>query len=271
MVEQFLPPVPKMKEWKGDVFRVSVMYSFAGISTSIFLDHPNGTLVLDCGDGAVRDMIEVFRVQLDEAGVEHIFDLGKAGNRIDAVIISHAHFDHYSGILTMLEFLQLLGRNRPLSVIYPSGARAVEDLVDHFVKHLWESPCFDLDLIPVGSGDLLNVEGTTVETFRAVHRSSRPGLTGPPIDALSFRLTRKGEVISYSGDTSDKELLRPVVKDADLAIIEATFPNGHNDASGVHLTRDQALSAGSLAKDHMLIHFTAASYRDGINPGTREV
>ena len=275
MVEQFLPPSPEMRTWSGRVFRVAVQYSYAGISTSIFLDHREGTIVLDCGDGAIRDMIEVLRARFDEMDEEPIIDLEVSGNRIDALVISHGHFDHYSGILAMLEFLHLLGRNRPLPIIYPIDAVSVEELADHFTDHMWERPGFDVDLVPVRPGDMLDISGTYLEVFEAFHRNSKPGVTGHPVDALSFRLTRDGETVSYSGDTSDVKALEPVVRDADLAIIEATFPNGFEGAEGVHYTLDQAKDAGKAARAVMLIHFTAASYREyignsKINPATRD-
>ncbi|MEA3559294.1 MAG: MBL fold metallo-hydrolase [Candidatus Thermoplasmatota archaeon] len=275
MVEQFLPPPPRMETWSGRVFRAAVRYSCAGISTSIFLEHREGTIVLDCGDGAIRDMIEILRAGFVEKDEEPIFDLEVSGNRIDALLITHGHFDHYSGILAMLEFLHLLGRTRPLPIIYPVGAASVEGIVDHFVEHLWETPGFDVDLVPVVPGDRLDISGTGVDVFKAFHRNSKPGVTGCPLDALSFRLTRDGETVAYSGDTSDVEALEPVVKDADLAIIEATFPDGFEGAEGVHLTLDQAKEAGKAARAVMLIHFTAASFREmvgntKINPATRE-
>lgn len=238
------------------------MYSMAGISTSIFIDHQDGGLLMDCGDGALRDLIEILRSRLSEAGLPTEVDLASVGNQLDAVLISHAHFDHYAGLLTLLEFLHLIGRDRPLLIIYPVEGSAVEGLVDHFSDHLWEEPGFAIDLMPLIHGDRVSINDVSIEAFKAVHRNSKPGKTGSFIAALSFRLSCNGEVVSYSGDTSDVDELKEVVRGSDLAIIESTFTEDHPHSNGVHLTTGEALEIGMTAKEYLLVHFTSSSLKE---------
>jgi ribonuclease BN (tRNA processing enzyme) len=51
-----------------------------------------------------------------------------------------------------------------------------------------------------------------------------------------------------------------LARDSDLVVIETTFPEGGFGADGVHLTLAQAVELSKVAKDFMLVHFTAGSY-----------
>jgi ribonuclease BN (tRNA processing enzyme) len=65
-------------------------------------------------------------------------------------------------------------------------------------------------------------------------------------------------VVAISGDTGDCPELRAMVKDADLAILEATNKQrgdvSEEELAKVHLSEDLAIEIGQSAKDYMLIH-----------------
>ncbi len=267
MADYDLPPPPKVRTWAGKELKLSTRYSSAGLSTTLFMDSDEGRIVVDCGDGCIRDSIEIERFMRESGADLPRRDLKEAGEAILGVVISHPHYDHYSGLLTLLNFLQLLGRTSPLPIIYPEGAAPIESLVDHFTDHLWEDPLYDIDLIPMEHGDKVNIGGTRIDCIFSEHKHSRPGAVGGPVCALSYRFTRKGETIVYSGDTGNMDPLKEFIAGADLAIIEATFPGPGFGADGVHLTIAQADELGSLAKDHLLIHFTAGSYKLAMEKG----
>ncbi len=260
MPDYELPPPPAVRTWEGSSLRFSMRYSIAGLSTSMFLDTPEDRFILDCGGGVVRDMIEIERYQRDNGIDLGNNDLRAAAEAIKAIIISHPHIDHYSGLISVLNFVHLLGRKRPLAVIYPEGGDPIESMVDHFTDHLWEDIPFDINLLSLKGGDVLEMEGMRIEAFTSFHRHSKPGAVGGSVPALSYRFTYQGEVVVYTGDTGDPGPLREFVKEADLALIETTFSDPGPFADGVHLTIEQAISLGDLARDRMLIHFTAGSY-----------
>ncbi|MFW3146865.1 MAG: hypothetical protein ACMUIE_08660, partial [Thermoplasmatota archaeon] len=68
MNKELLPPGSELRIWKGREFRVSTLYSVAGISTTIFVDTNSGRLLLDCGDGTLRDSIELLRKDMEAPG-----------------------------------------------------------------------------------------------------------------------------------------------------------------------------------------------------------
>jgi ribonuclease BN (tRNA processing enzyme) len=261
MVDLGLPPKPSIRTWSGRVFDVTVNYSSAGISTSVFIDISGQRIILDCGDGCIRDMLEVERFQKQKGTAPMKRDLKAAGEAIKGLVISHPHYDHYSGLLALLNFLQLLGRETPFPIVYPQGSDAIESMVDHFTDHLWEEPLFDIDLVPLVPGEGLTIANVELKCISSEHRHSRPGVVGGPVPALSFKLLKEGETVVFSGDTGDPEPVRELARNSDLAIIETTFPAPGFGADGVHLTVDQAESIAKVAKDHMLVHFTAGSYK----------
>jgi len=264
MADYDLPPPPHVRIWTGKVFNVSTGYSSAGLSTTIFLDTPEGRIILDCGDGCVRDSIEIERYMRENGHELPRRNLKEAGEAIFGAVISHPHYDHYSGLLTLLNFLQLLGRETPFPILYPKGGEPVEAIVDHFTDHLWEEPLFDIDLIPLSPGDSMNLGGVEISCISSEHRHSRPGKVGDPVCALSFRFSRDGETVAYTGDTGDISPMQEFARGSDLIIVEATFPAPGPDSRGVHLTLDQAIELSSIARDHMLVHFTAWSYEKAV-------
>lgn len=238
--------------------RLDLVYSSAGVSTVMFLTAPQGMFVVECGDGAVRDLIEVGRSMID-ADIPVEPDLSLTAEAISAVVISHAHYDHYSGLLTLLGFLNLLGRKSPLTVVYPEGGTAVEGIVDHFVDNLSEDVSFDIDLISCGDGSILNFDDVEIRCRAALHRDSKPGQVGEIIPALSYKIIYEDESIVFSGDTGDGETLAEFVNGCDLAVVEATYAEGNEISDGVHLTVDQALRASAGASERILVHFTGRS------------
>jgi ribonuclease BN (tRNA processing enzyme) len=260
MADYDLPPPPKVRRWSGRVFDVSTRYSAAGLSTSIFIDHKGGRLIVDCGDGCVRDSIEVERFMRENGMDLPKRDLKEAGEAILGVVISHPHYDHYSGLLTLLNFLQLLGRETFLPIVYPQGSAPIESMVDHFTDYLWEEPLYDIDLLPMTPGEMIELGGVELDCISSIHRHSRPGAVGGPVDSLSYRFRMDGETIVYTGDTGDPAPLIKFARGADLVVIETTFPGPGPGADGVHLTVAQAEELARTAKEHMLVHFTAGSF-----------
>lgn len=75
---------------------------------------------------------------------------------------------------------------------------------------------------------------------------------------MGYRISYKGEIIAISGDTGICPSLEALVKNADLAILEATFKNSkevkEESLRKEHLAEDVATEIGKLAKEFTLIH-----------------
>ena len=256
-----LPPGTDHRSWKGRNFRLDLMYSVAGVSTSMFLTTTDGMLLVDTGDGALRDMLSLGRKMLGESDYTDNESLEALSNMVTGVLITHPHFDHYAGLLPLVNFLQLIGRKNPLPVIYPEGGKAVELIADHYMDNLFEESLYDLDLFSMGDRDRINLGSLEIEARDTIHRDSRPGHVGVRIPAVGYSVRKGDERLVFSGDTGDAKSLKEFAEGADLLVAEATYPEPGDLSEGVHLTIEEALEAGSAAKELMLIHFTGSSYK----------
>ncbi|MBN1389105.1 MAG: MBL fold metallo-hydrolase [Candidatus Thermoplasmatota archaeon] len=267
MADHDLPPPPHVRTWSGRVFKVFTRYSLAGLSTNIFLDTPQGRIIVDCGDGCVQDIIEVERYRRKTGYDVSERNLKEAGEAIIGAVISHPHYDHYAGLVTLLNFLQLSGREAPFPILYPQDAAPIESIVDHFTDHLWEEPLFDIDLVPLDDGARANMGLVGISCISSMHRNSRPGKVGGPVVALSYRFEMDGESVVYTGDTGDISPITEFAKGSDLLIMEATFAETSPESTGVHLTLDQVMELASSARNHLLVHFTSGSYEHAVKRG----
>jgi ribonuclease BN (tRNA processing enzyme) len=268
MVSFGLPSV-KHRSWTGKFMRLDTIYSVAGVSTSMFLTTPDGTFIVDIGDGALRDMLEVARTIFGEISNVGESDIGPISEWLRGVFITHPHYDHYSGLMALLYFLNTVGRKEPLPIFYPEGSDPIESLTDHYTEHLFEDSQFDPDLFPLKYNDRIRIDNTEVVSLSSVHRHSRPGKVGGPVKACHYQFTYGGEKVVFSGDTGDISNLEKICRGADLAVVEATYPEGNEISDGVHLTVEQARKATSGAMDVLLIHFTGESFKKAAEMGFR--
>lgn len=80
---------------------------------AVLVQHCAGTFLLDCGEGT------------SQALLKH----ATAPDEISAIVISHLHPDHITGLYMLVQNLYLQGRKRPLYIYLPER---VEDVVKSF-------------------------------------------------------------------------------------------------------------------------------------------
>jgi ribonuclease BN (tRNA processing enzyme) len=257
MSAEGLPPGPNLRSWYGSRISLHSIYSVAGISTSFFAVTPSGILVLEAGDGCTRDLIELRRaLNTDDDGVDPENGL----ESITGVVISHPHYDHYSGLLNLLNLFHILGRKEDLAVIYPEGSMAVESMLEHFYDTLWEKCPFSIIRIPVDGAAEMDLNGIRISSIPVIHRNSRPGAVGEEVPSMAYSIAVDSERITYTGDTCGSGELDKFIEGSDLALIECTFditPQGHEE---VHMDIEKALNTARGAMAYWLVHFTSRSF-----------
>ncbi|MGY5881670.1 MAG: MBL fold metallo-hydrolase, partial [Candidatus Thorarchaeota archaeon] len=100
--------------------------------------------------------------------------------------------------------------------------------------------------------DFFKVKSYEVEHYSLEHPSDSEEEILEP--AHGFRVQVGGTIIAYSGDTRMCKGVETIVKEADLAIIEATRATTPESGKRVHLSVDEATKLGLLAKNYILIH-----------------
>ena len=197
-----------------------------------YLRGESGSLLLDCGPGALAGMRR----------------LGIRPASLDAVLISHFHGDHFGGV----PFLFLEGRfqeprDRPLEVGGPPG---VEARVSLLARALYRGGAASPEPSLARFHDLEpdqdhQIGPARVRPFAVRHQEEEL--------CLGLRVTMDGRTVVYTGDTGWYPELAAAAEGADLFIWECTY----RDATwGGHTRLSEVLAAREKldCKRHLLTH-----------------
>jgi ribonuclease BN (tRNA processing enzyme) len=139
-------------------------------------------------------------------------------DKIDLILVTHFHADHFGGIPFLMLDAQFSRRSRPLVIAGPPGieeryAQAMETAFEHSSK---TPPRFDLTLMTLHPERAHEIGAVKVTPYPVVH-----GRSGGPF--FAYRIEVEGRVIAYSGDTEWTDSLIDTGQDADLFVAEAYF------------------------------------------------
>jgi ribonuclease Z len=219
-------------------------------------------ILFDCGEGTQRQLVS---------------SVGLAD--LTEVFLTHFHADHWLGLPGLLKTFDLRGRERPLRISGPRGLRELLAVIMRTAGRVR----FELELIELQTGDVLDREGYKIAPFPVAHRSAafgyvlfedeRPGVFDPEAasrlgleEGPDFGRVQRGETVKgvdpgqvlgparagrkvvISGDTRPCEASRVAAYGADLLIHEATFAEEERQraAETGHSTASQA---AALARD----------------------
>ena len=252
-LKQF-PPKARMRRWTGGGLSASMRYSAAGVSTCIFIDDGKHSILVDVGDGSLRDLLEINR------GGEGGLELDPIEN-LKVILITHPHFDHYGGLFSFLHFLRLMERSSPLEVIFPQGSQdKIMPMIDLFEEDRKGSGGYLLTHRAIAAGEDLIIGDLQVMTLGVDHHDSDlRGNVGDWVSALSYKVILGSTSIVITGDTGPSTELSGFVRNSDLALIEATYPSNMISPAGVHMNVHQAMELGELVGEYWLIHRTGGS------------
>jgi ribonuclease Z len=231
-------------------------------------------ILFDCGEGTQRQLVS-------SVGLAELSD----------IFITHLHADHWLGLPGLLKTYDLRAREKPLTVYGPPGLQEVVVLALRAAGRVR----FELELVELAPGDVLDRGGYRIATVAVAHRGTaygyvlfedeRPGVfdphaatalgirPGPEFGRLQRGETirgvrpeqvlgppRLGRKVVLSGDTRPCEALRIAAHQADLLLHEATFANEEREraAETGHSTAAQAATLALEAEVRVLAltHFS---------------
>jgi ribonuclease Z len=222
-----------------------VLYSKAGVATQIILD----TILVDVGDGTLRDLL----------AADYDFET------LDALVITHGHYDHMGGLHSLLGYLRMKGRKSPLKVLHP-GACEVDTVIKGFEECYKGTIPFKIETIKVEDRKIYQVKNVRIQPFFVNHAGSTAQGIMPSIPATGYRIFSKGKTIAVTGDSCMCDPLKELVSGVDIAYIEATWTKERKEMLtrkygdieqeilSVHLSEEQAAELGKLAVKYVIIH-----------------
>lgn len=156
---------------------------------------------------------------------------------LDALLLSHWHFDHCSDVLPLLFRLQACAK-KPLDVYAPVDETS---MVRRLVQ---QSETFCLH--DVCAGDCVTVGEFTVRVFAARH----------PAPGVMLRVTDGEKTLCYTGDTNTVAGLTEFAQDADLLLADGLFTTAMWQEGLPHLSAAQtaALARDANAKQLVITH-----------------
>jgi ribonuclease Z len=238
-------------------------------------------ILLDCGEGVQREVLA------------HSIGLGKEM----AILVTHLHGDHVTGLLGLLQTMSLAQRRKPLNIVGPSRLLRWLEVTSDFL-HIGLT--FPIRFSTARPGVVLKTPGFRVRATRALHsveafsylveEKGRPGVFHPErakvlhvpegrlwsalqkgravtIDGRKVAPSevtgppRPGRKIGYSGDTRPSPKLARFFRACDLLIFDSTFRESDRDKA-LERKHSTSLEAAQLAKQAgarrlALTHFSA--------------
>jgi ribonuclease BN (tRNA processing enzyme) len=187
-------------------------------------------LLLDSGPGTLGRLAQA---GLDYAALNHVF-------------YTHLHADHTADLIALLAAAVIPGHER-LSDLEITGPRGMRDFVARLLQlypSLEPAPRYNLAIREMNE-EYADYGHWQVLTKPLPHTAN----------SIGYRLTAEDKAIVYSGDTEYCQNIIALAQNADLLVLECSFPNGQGRAG--HLTPREcgAIATAARARRLLLTHF----------------
>lgn len=228
-------------------------------------------ILFDCGEGTQR------RLMMDKSGLM----------KVSRIFISHWHADHFSGLLGLIQTLEMEGREHPL---YIYGPPRTEEFTERVLDTGYFQRNYDIFVEDVVEGDVISGEGYKVKPFEVEHgvnafgyvfeeekqkkankeKMEELGLgSSPKVGELKDGKTVEhngqeihpedvveevsGRKIVYSGDTAKCQNMIENAEDADILVHESTVTEDLIDERKGHTSAKQAAEIAKEADVEKLV------------------
>lgn len=178
-----------------------------------YLVRTDQTILLDFGP---RTLMNLIKTGVDRHRITHIF-------------FSHFHADHFSDFITFffdaVIYTKYGGGHRPdMTLIGPSGTLRLLRSIMRSVPGFSAAP-FGVTMKEV-SGKELTIGDTRIVPHRVTHV--------PDLSCVAYRIEHRGKAIVYSGDSQYCDALVRLCADADLAVLDCSFPANRPGPAHLH-------------------------------------
>lgn len=173
--------------------------------------------------------------------------MGLDFRKIDYLGLTHFHPDHVSDFVPFLfatNYTVDFTRSLPLQVIGPYGLQTLYNQLREIFGRWIEAQTYSIQLYEVGKSHL-SFSDFSVETLPLTHS----------IPSVGFRVNAGGRLLAYSGDTDYCANIVQLGRNADLLVLECSFPEERKKEG--HLTPSLAgrIAREASCRKLLLTHF----------------
>lgn len=205
--------------------------------TSILLESSESTFLIDCGSGSWLRLHELKR------GINHI----------DHIFLTHFHPDHISDLIPLL-FSRYHAISPPSHAVRIYGApgliKLYKGLSEAFGVWMNDSRFQVTEL----TKPLSQISDFQVTNFALNHAP----------ESIGYRFKKAQKVISISGDSGPCPELIELCRNADIAILECSFPDDQPDEHHLTPSRAGQIARQAGVKKLILSHFYPEVLRENI-------
>jgi ribonuclease BN (tRNA processing enzyme) len=165
-----------------------------------------------------------------DCGPTSLLAMKRAGidpRRLDAIILSHLHGDHFGGIpFFFIEFLYQQPKDKPLTIAGPPGT---ETKVRQLFQLMYGNGNNDKEIPPtcfetLYPGQPALIDGIEVHPFPVPHQTHEI--------SLGLKVVYEGKKLLFSGDSAWTESFIDQARGVDLFLCECSF---YDEQPGMHI------------------------------------
>ncbi len=179
----------------------------------------------------------------------NLIKTGVNRHHIRNILFSHFHADHFSDFITFffdaVYYSRFLGKRPDLTIFGPRGAKHLfETILNVFPS--FRAAKFRVRIREVGERSFSL--GKARITPRTVVHSAR-------LHCVGYRIEYGGRAFAYSGDSQDCPALVRLCGDADLAVLDCSFPANRPGHGHMHAGQCGRVAQEAGVKRLVLSHF----------------
>jgi ribonuclease Z len=210
----------------------SALPAFGRHPTAQVVSVGNEDILIDCGEGA--------QAQMQRYGIRW--------RRLNTILISHMHGDHYFGLPGLINSMSLMGRREPVHLFAPAPMEGILTEILRVADTELSYPLL-FHALPEGAAVLLDRPHLHIECFPVAHRIACHG----------FKITSKNKSRKLLPENCRRynipvEMYEGIVNGADFQSPDGTVIENHLLTAPGRKPRSYAYCADTLYTDQFLQH-----------------